>query len=168
MGHRPRRSPLRDAAGVTTLVIDPAQVAAALAGVLAAVGPQLVLVDDADTLDDPAGAFAALFDVRRPDVHVVAAGRADVLRAAYGHWVAPVRRSRQGLVLRPHVDLDGDLWHTVLPRRGPARFGPGRGYLVCEGAVELVQAATTAPVSVHAGPVPAAPPAPHDPQGVRR
>lgn len=137
----PRRSPLREAAGVTTLVTDPAAVAAALAGVLAAPGPQLVLVDDADTLDDPVGAFAAVFDARRPDVHVVAAGRADLLRAAYGHWVAHVRRSRQGIALRPHADLDGDLWHTVLPRRGPARFGPGRGYLVCEGAVELVQAA---------------------------
>ena len=166
----PRRSPLRDAAGATTLVTDPAEVAAALAEVLAAPGPQLVLVDDADTLDDPAGAFAALFDARRPDVHVVAAGRADVLRAAYGHWVAHVRRSRQGLVLRPHVDLDGDLWHTVLPRRGPARFGPGRGYLVCEGAVELVQAAA-APVAPAVSPapaLPAVPPASHDAQGARR
>ena len=170
----PHRSPLRDAASVITAVTDPAMVAATLESVLAATGPQLVLVDDADTLDDAAGAFAALFDARRPDVHVVAAGRADVLRSAYGHWVAHVRRSRQGIALRPHMDLDGDLWHTVLPRRGPARFGPGRGYLVFEGAVELVQAATvTASVPPRELPfqdpaAPAEPPASYDPQGAGR
>ncbi|MGI8685746.1 MAG: FtsK/SpoIIIE domain-containing protein [Acidimicrobiales bacterium] len=157
----PRRSPLHHAPGVTTLVTDPAMVAGALADIAGAAGPQLVLVDDADTLDDPTGAFAAFFAARRPDVHLVAAARADAVRGAYGHWVAQVRRSRLGIALRPHLDLDGDLWHTVLPRRGPDRFDTGRGYLVCEGSVELVQTA----VLLHpAGVLPAA----HDPQGARR
>ncbi|MGQ0522001.1 MAG: FtsK/SpoIIIE domain-containing protein [Actinomycetota bacterium] len=145
----PRRSPLREAPGVSALVTDPAGVGPALEAVLAASGPQVVLVDDADTVDGAAGAFEALFGARRPDVHVVAAGRADALRTAYGHWVTHVRRSRQGLALRPHLDLDGDLWHTVLPRRGPARYPAGRGYLVYEGSVELVQAAAGA--QRHAG-----------------
>jgi len=49
----------------------------------------------------------------------------------------------------------------VLPRRGPDRFDTGRGYLVCEGSVELVQTA----VPLHpAGVLPAS----HDPQGARR
>lgn len=137
----PRRSPLRDVPALSTLVTDTALVAVAVADVLAAPGPQLVLVDDADTLDDPAGAFTALLAARRPDVRLVAAARADAVRAAYGHWVAHVRRSRQGIALRPNLDLDGDLWHTVLPRRGPGRFDAGRGYLVCEGSIELVQTA---------------------------
>lgn len=156
----PRRSPLHHAPGVTTLVSDQALMPAALADIVAAPGPHLVLVDDADLLDDPTGSFAAFFAARRPDVHLVAAARADTVRNAYGHWVAQVRRSRQGIVLRPHVDLDGDLWHVVLPRRGPERFDAGRGYLVCEGSIELVQ---TALAGEPAGVLPAS----HDPQGAR-
>ena len=136
-----RRSPLRDVASLAGLITDPADLAAGLASALGGAGPLLLLVDDAETLDDPAGTLDALLAARRPDVHVVAAGRADALRALYGHWTTMLRRSRLGVALRPHLDLDGDLWHTVLPRRGPDRFPPGRGYLVCEGAAELVQVA---------------------------
>ena len=150
----PRRSPLRHAAGVTTLVTDPAEITVALAAIVAAPAPQLVLVDDADTLDDPGGSFAGLFAARRPEVRVVAAARADAVRSAYGHWVAQVRRSRQGIALRPHIDLDGDLWQTVLPRHGPHRFDAGRGYLVCEGSIELIQ---TALPGQPAGTLPASP-----------
>jgi S-DNA-T family DNA segregation ATPase FtsK/SpoIIIE len=159
----PRSSPLLTCAAVDTTVGDPASVAALLGEVLAAPGPQLLLVDDAELLDDPAGAFAGLFAARRPDVHVVAAGRADALRAAYGHWITQVRRSRQGIALRPHLDLDGDLWHTVLPRRGPDRFPAGRGYLVCEGSMELLQVARPPALAPAA-----AFPAVHDPLGARR
>ncbi|HET7489459.1 MAG TPA: FtsK/SpoIIIE domain-containing protein, partial [Acidimicrobiales bacterium] len=141
----PRRSALRNAPGPTAVVTDPAEVPAALA---ALEGPALVLVDDADVLDDPGGALAAFFAARKADVRVVAAGRADVLRSAYGHWVVHVRRSRLGVALRPHLDLDGDLWHTVLPRHAPPFPSAGRGYLVSEGSVELFQAACADPVGV--------------------
>ena len=49
------------------------------------------------------------------------------------------RRARIGAVLRPHLEVDGELWQLALPRRGPAAFPVGRGYLVRDGGFELVQ-----------------------------
>jgi S-DNA-T family DNA segregation ATPase FtsK/SpoIIIE len=121
-------------------VFDPRDVAAAVDAVLAADGATLLLVDDAERFDDD-GAIRRLIAARRPGDHVVAAGRADALRASYGHWTEEVRRSRQGIVLKPQPEIDGDLWGMLLPRRGPGRFGAGRGYLVADGEAELVQVA---------------------------
>jgi S-DNA-T family DNA segregation ATPase FtsK/SpoIIIE len=103
-------------------------------------GPHVLLVDDADRVDDPGGHMAALLMSHRADVHVVAAGRTDGLRGAYGHWTRDLRRSRLGLALRPEPD-DGDLFSTSFPRR--ARIAPvaGRGYLVVDGDPEVVQVA---------------------------
>jgi len=101
-------------------------------------GRRIVLVDDAERLD---GAHLVGLVERSPSgVHVVAAGRGSRLRTAYGHWTVAVRRSRIGLALRPDVELDGDLWSVNLPR-SPRDLPPGRGYLVHEGHVELVQVA---------------------------
>jgi S-DNA-T family DNA segregation ATPase FtsK/SpoIIIE len=136
-----RRSPLSAVNGVARVVTDPSLLVEAVEAVGAATGPQLVLVDDADAVEDQGGALAGLLQQRRPDVRLVAAGRADVLRSTYGHWTAAVRRSRHGIALRPHPELDGELWQTALPRRGPSWFPPGRGYLVTEGRAELVQVA---------------------------
>lgn len=103
----------------------------------------LILVDDAELADDPTGEMARFIAARTPNVWIAAAGRADSLRSAYGHWTGPLRRSRKGLALRPHVEMDGELWATPLPRnqvRGGGRAMPtGRGYLLDDGHVELVQ-----------------------------
>jgi S-DNA-T family DNA segregation ATPase FtsK/SpoIIIE len=104
-------------------------------------GPHVLLIDDADTVDDSGGHLAALLASHRPDVHVVAAGRADALRVAYGHWTRDLRRSRLGLALRPDPD-DGDLFSTSFPRRARIAPIPGRGYLVVDGDPEVVQVAT--------------------------
>ena len=77
----------------------------------------------------------------RAGLHVIGAGKADGLRSAYGHWTQGLRRSRLGLTLKPDLDRDGDLWGASLPRRGPAQWVPGRGYVIVEGEVELTQAA---------------------------
>jgi S-DNA-T family DNA segregation ATPase FtsK/SpoIIIE len=103
--------------------------------------PQLLLVDDVDDLEDPSGALTRLVAGRHAHVVVVAAGRADALRGAYDHVTVELRRSRVGVALRPRIDSDGDLWGVLLPRYGPSRFGPGRGYLVADGEAELVQVA---------------------------
>jgi S-DNA-T family DNA segregation ATPase FtsK/SpoIIIE len=104
-------------------------------------GPVLVLVDGADRVDDADGALTSLLARRRPGLHVVAAGRNDALRSAYGHWTRLVRASRVALLLQPDVDLDGDLAGTTLPRRSIVALGPGRGYLVVAGAIDVVQIA---------------------------
>ncbi len=72
---------------------------------------------------------------------VVAAGRVDALRSAYGHWTQVLRRQRRGLLLRPTSDLDGDVLGVTLPRREAVPAAPGRGYLVADGRCALVQLA---------------------------
>ncbi len=133
------RSPL--ATGGHADVFDPRDLERAVDALLATVGATLLLVDDAERVDDADGGIRRLIAARRPGDHVVAAGRADALRSSYGHWTEEVRRSRQGIVLKPQPEIDGDLWGMLLPRRGPGRFGAGRGYLVADGEAELVQVA---------------------------
>jgi S-DNA-T family DNA segregation ATPase FtsK/SpoIIIE len=77
-----------------------------------------------------------------PELHLIIAGRADSLRSAYGHWTQQVRRSRSGVLLRPDIDLDGDLLGVRLPRRAPVPITVARGYLINDGGAELIQAAT--------------------------
>jgi DNA segregation ATPase FtsK/SpoIIIE, S-DNA-T family len=99
-----------------------------------------VLIDDADGIDDLDGAVAGLLGAR-PDLHVVAAARADSLRSLYGHWTQEVRKSKVGVLLRPNIDYDGDLVGANLPRRAPVQMGVGRGYLAHNGELDIVQVA---------------------------
>jgi S-DNA-T family DNA segregation ATPase FtsK/SpoIIIE len=135
-----RRSALRESAHVQRLATDVTAAEAALAAVAENEGPHVVLVDDAELFEDGVGVLRDLLARRRGDLHVIAAGRTDGLRSAYGHWTGEVRRSRLGFALRPQ-DMDGDLWNTFLPRHRPAHLGAGRGYLIVDGQTELVQAA---------------------------
>ena len=136
-----RRSPLTATPGVRRLARTAEEMDAVVQEVLADPAPQLLLVDDCDGVDDPRNLLSQAVDETRVDLHVIAAGRADALRQAYGHWTQGLRRSRMGLALKPDLDRDGDLWGASLPRKGPEQFPPGRGYLVVEGEVELTQAA---------------------------
>jgi S-DNA-T family DNA segregation ATPase FtsK/SpoIIIE len=143
-----RASPLTGVTGITVALSIGSLVRAA-AG-CGRVGAVLVLVDDADTIDDPDGALTALIAASSPQVHVVAAGRADRFRTAYSHWAFGLRSSRCGLTLQPDPELDGDLWGVRLPRHPTTERHPGRGYLVLEGEIEHVQVAADRP----AGPMP--------------
>jgi S-DNA-T family DNA segregation ATPase FtsK/SpoIIIE len=135
-----RRSPLKDTPEVGRLVLTAMELDTAVEEILADTKPQLVLIDDCDAVDDPMNNLARLLSNPRPDLHIVAAGRADVLRSAYGTWTQTLRRSRLGLALKPDLDRDGDLFGVTLPRKGPSQFAAGRGYLVADGQVELIQA----------------------------
>jgi DNA segregation ATPase FtsK/SpoIIIE, S-DNA-T family len=104
-------------------------------------GLVLVLVDDAESIDDVGGVLDKLSTSDRPDLLFVAAGRNDGVRTGYSHWTRPLRRSKLGIMLRPDVDLDGDIFGTRLPRRSPVAMVAGRGYLAAGGDVELVQVA---------------------------
>ncbi len=110
-------------------------------------GPLLVLVDDADLTADDHGALTRLVAERRPDRHVVAAGRNDRLRSRYGHWTREVRADGVGLLLVPDADLDGDLLGVRLPRRAPVGMHPGRAWLAGTGTGSggYVQVATSLP-----------------------
>jgi len=135
----PHRSPLRDIPEVDLVITDPDVIDETLAGFPDRNGPQLLLVDDADLIEKSV-VLAELATNRRPDLHVIAVGRRD-LKRQYNHWANTLTKSRKGLWLQPSPGLDGDLWATPMPRRVTAGMPQGRGFLVSEGVVELVQCA---------------------------
>jgi len=97
----------------------------------------VVIVDDAHLLDDP-----ELLDVvSNGGCRMVAGGRADQLRRNFGHWTNSVGSTRTGILLRPDVDLDGDLLGVRLPRYRRDRAPAGRGALICDGDIQEVQLA---------------------------
>jgi hypothetical protein len=125
-------------------------------------GALLVIVDDAERVDDASGRLAGLIDSGHPDVLVVAVARPDALRGVYGHWTAAIRRSKTGVIMAAAGDLDGDLLSVMLPRRCPIRARPGLAWIVDAGGLQLVQVALNQPdlavsllgqhVSDHTGP----------------
>jgi S-DNA-T family DNA segregation ATPase FtsK/SpoIIIE len=137
-----RPSPLRQLDGVDRVVTNADAVPEALIQLATPGCRHVVLIDDAEALDDPDDAIDALFKRLVPDVHIIAAGRADLLRTAYGHWTQTLRRSGAGVLLRPDVDFDGDLLAVRLPRRAPVAVTVGRGWLVSSGEAQFIQAAS--------------------------
>ena len=111
-----------------------------LSAAIAAEPPALVLIDDAEAVDDHDGRLKALAAASRPGLHIVAAGRADRLRTAYGHWTSEIRFSRTGVLLQP-TPLDGDLFAMQLPTRPALPNIPGRGYLIQNGQPSIIQIA---------------------------
>jgi S-DNA-T family DNA segregation ATPase FtsK/SpoIIIE len=129
-------------------VVHPSQIGERLSSLVepagAADGPGallVVLVDDAEAVDDVGGILERLATADRPDLLFVAAGRNDGIRSGYSHWTRPLRRSKLGILLRPDIDLDGDLLGATIPRRAPVAMAAGRGYVAASGDVELVQVA---------------------------
>ena len=140
IGVATERSPLARAA--LSQWVRPAELASLLAHFAPSRIPRsvsMLLIDDAEAVEDPAGVVTRALACGWV---VVAAGRNDALRAAYGHWSRVLRGNRTGLLLRPDLDLDGDLLGVRLPRRSEAPLGAvGRGFLVQEGEVTLIQTA---------------------------
>jgi DNA segregation ATPase FtsK/SpoIIIE, S-DNA-T family len=139
-----RRSSVVDLPGLVGRARTAAELAELVATLREAGGPALLLIDDADAVDDQTRALTEL--IANPDsgVHVVAAGRAEALRML-GHWSAGIRGSRNGLLLSPDLNIDGALFGVALPRRPPPPSRPGCGYLIRSGALVLAQAALADP-----------------------
>jgi S-DNA-T family DNA segregation ATPase FtsK/SpoIIIE len=138
-----RRSALGEV--VASAARGPEEVPGLCQSVAAAPAACVLLIDDCHTVDDADGSLKQLVESGRSDLHVIAAGRPDSLRGLYGHWTQSVRRSHVGLLLMPNIDLDADLLGAALPRRQTVAIGPGRGYVVSGGEVELVQVALPVP-----------------------
>lgn len=122
---------------------DLARGLAAISDLLAQGKRVLCLVDDADALPDAAS--TALEDLSRrgrdEPLRLVAAVDNRWALRAYTGVVPELRRSKQGVMLMPDVELDGDLLGVRL-RPPLERVGlPGRGFLVSRGAFELVHVA---------------------------
>ena len=133
----PAESPLAECSGVQHVGTNLEEL---LAPTGAADPPTLVLIDDAETVPDPDGALKSLATESPSGLHIVAAGRADRLRTAYGHWTAEIRFSRTGVLLQP-TPLDGDLFTIQLPTRPTLPAIPGRGYLIQNGQPTIIQIA---------------------------
>ena len=140
-----RRSALRDCPAVGRVITAPEQIAELVAELRAADGLRMLLIDDADAVDDPARALSDLFAAPLANLHAVVAGRTDALKSL-GHWSVGVRRARTGLLLQPDVQIDGQLLGVTLPRRPAPPVRPGCGYRVDPGGFELMQVAL-APVA---------------------
>jgi S-DNA-T family DNA segregation ATPase FtsK/SpoIIIE len=135
------RSPLRESRGLDDLIGDQQSLDMLYDMVATTPSPHLILVDDADQIEDEEDVFGRLLALKRPDVHLVIAGRADALRTKYGHWTAKVRRSKVGLLLKPNVDNDGEVLDVELPKRHRVQMTVGRGYLADNGDLEVLQTA---------------------------
>ncbi len=107
--------------------------------------PILVVVDDADQVDDPDGELAAIVAGRRPGVTIAAAARLEAVRVAYGHWVREVTRSRCGLIMTAPGEVDGELLGVTLPRRTIVPARPGLAWLIDGRGHRLVQVAARMP-----------------------
>jgi S-DNA-T family DNA segregation ATPase FtsK/SpoIIIE len=136
-----RRSPMRGHPLLDTVAVSDEDIAAVLDAAMVASKPTLVLIDDADGLDDPNGRINQLLLAGLPHVRVAIAGRPELLRSLYGHWTQVVRRSKAGVLLQPNLDLDGELLGATLPRRLHVAMQTGRGFVVADGHGELVQLA---------------------------
>ncbi len=106
-------------------------------------GPTVVVVDDADRVDDPS--LAALATDRRPEVTLMVAARIEAVRSMYGHWTRDVARSRCGLVLTSAGEVDGDLLGATLPRRTIVPPRPGLAWLIDPAGHRLAQLAVSRP-----------------------
>ncbi|MEY2464576.1 MAG: segregation ATPase FtsK/SpoIIIE, family [Acidimicrobiaceae bacterium] len=132
------RSSLRAGEGIDS-VHHPEALTDALDAVVTHEGPALLVIDDAEQVEDRNGALTAFLEHPPAHAHVIAAARTEVIRTAYQHWTRTLRRSKVGLLLSPNADLDGELLGQVLPRRAPVGLGPGRGWLVNGSELEVVQ-----------------------------
>jgi S-DNA-T family DNA segregation ATPase FtsK/SpoIIIE len=103
----------------------------------------LCLCDDVDELSETASQLLESLAQRGRDepVRLVAATDNRTALRAYSGLVPELRKAKQGLLLSPDVELDGDLLGVRLrpPLERPG--GPGRGFLVSGGVAELVQVA---------------------------
>ncbi|HSB87026.1 MAG TPA: hypothetical protein VLD86_11980, partial [Ilumatobacteraceae bacterium] len=104
-------------------------------------GPVLIVVDDAELVDDVDGRLTMLAASRRHGLLIACAGKPDSLRHTYGHWSTVIRRSRLGIVTSAASDLDGDLLGATLPRRIPIAARTGLSWVVADGSAVLTQIA---------------------------
>lgn len=106
--------------------------------------PVVIVVDDATELTDSMADSALELLARRGKdlgIFVVGAAESTLARRAYGGVVSELRRDRNGLILLPDPDLDGDLLNVRVPRARPGFWRAGRGVAVSNGAEQIVQVA---------------------------
>lgn len=138
-GIHDRRSPLA-AAELDRSAGSADEIPALLASLRLETAPIVLLIDDAERVEDTDQSIASLISAQRPGLCIVAAGRGGDLLNLYSHWTKAARSARCGVLLQPDIDYDGNLLGVSLPRQSPVAITPGRGYACVGGAVALIQA----------------------------
>lgn len=105
----------------------------------------LLVLDDADEFAE--GTIANHLDLvqrraRDAGIIVLAAVTSFKARRLYAGWATALRNNRQGIVLQPDLETDGDVFGPRLPQRANLRLPPGRGFLVTRTGMTLIQVAT--------------------------
>lgn len=107
--------------------------------------PVVIFVDDGEELSGTPADAALEFIARRgrdTNIRIVGAAENQAALRAYAGWLPEVRKERQGILLVPDHEVDGDIVGTRLPRRPNRSAVPmGRGYVVVNGHVGVLQAA---------------------------
>jgi S-DNA-T family DNA segregation ATPase FtsK/SpoIIIE len=143
----PRRSALSDAdiwTGSASGVGACEELVAELSATIAersATTPVILFIDDTTELDDSSAASTLEHLARRGrdlGVSMVVAAESSLARRSYSGPVPEIRRDRQGVLLMPDIDMDGDLLGVRVPRN-LERARPGRGYAVTGGVADIVQ-----------------------------
>ena len=124
VGVATRRSALRDCPALTRVITAADELGELVTELREAERLHVLLVDDADVVDDPTRALSDLFAAPRANLHAIVAGRTDALKTL-GHWSVGVRRARTGLLLQPDVQIDGPLLGVTLPAPADAAGPPG-------------------------------------------
>ncbi len=134
---------LRTAAGVAAVLDGRATASADLQALLASLtgGPIALLVDDAELLADSSISETLTEFCRSARDHghaLVLAGTTGELGGFRG-FIPEARKSRCGLLLCPGAPTDGEVLGARLPRTAVFSGPPGRGVLVCESELQVVQ-----------------------------
>lgn len=137
-GIHDRRSPL-GSAGLSRKATRPGEISALIASLRMEKHPVVLLVDDAERVDDADHSLAGLIAQPPRGVVVVAAARGSDLIGNYSHWANVIRKTRCGVLLQPDPHNDGQLLSVNLPKFSAVELTPGRGYLCVGGDAALIQ-----------------------------
>ncbi|HVQ93899.1 MAG TPA: FtsK/SpoIIIE domain-containing protein [Mycobacteriales bacterium] len=136
----PRQSPLRRLAGRPGVLGVLSGVATTEQDVLAlldeALGPAVVMVDDAELLTDSpcAGAFeTVLREGRDGQRALVVGGTTGEMINGYRGFIVEARKTKSGLLINAEHPLEGDLLGIKPPRSAVGPAPKGRGLLVTRG-----------------------------------
>jgi DNA segregation ATPase FtsK/SpoIIIE, S-DNA-T family len=142
----PRQSPLRQLAGRPGVLGVLAGVGTSDTDVLGlldeALGPAVVMVDDAELLVDSPAAEAfmtVLREGRDGQRALVIAGTTSEMVNGYRGYVVEARKTKSGLLINPEHPMEGDLLGIKPPRSAVGPAPKGRGLLVTRGSYLAAQ-----------------------------
>jgi S-DNA-T family DNA segregation ATPase FtsK/SpoIIIE len=146
VGITARRSPLSDLAdepGVAGILDGRTTTPTDLEALLASLGhaPIAVVVDDAELLSESpiSEPLAAFGQAARDSNNALIIGGTTAELGALRGFISEVRKSRAGLLLCPGSPSDADLLGARLPRTAVFNGPPGRGALMADWDVQIVQ-----------------------------